>query len=136
MHEPLTIWGPHYTLQEKLDRAILNYDKALSLKGPNYPDANYNKSFLMLLFGDYLDGWKAHEWRLEMGDLKSKLSSISFPRWCGESNIDGKRILITAEQGLGDFLHFSRYIPMLVDKGAQVILETPKSPKSGRQLSS
>ena len=114
---------------EKLDCAILNYDKALSLK-PNYPDANYNKSFLMLLFGDYLDGWKAHEWRLEMGDLKSKLSSISLPRWCGESNIDGKRILITAEQGLGDFIHFSRYIPMLFDKGAQVVLETPEALKS------
>ena len=111
---------------EELDRAVVNYDKALSLK-PNYPDANYNKSFLMLLFGDYLDGWKAHEWRLEMGDLKSKLSSISLPRWRGESNIDGKRILITAEQGLGDFIHFSRYIPMLFDKGARVVLETPKA---------
>ena len=93
-------------------------------------DARINVAMMSLRNGDYLDGWREYEWRLEMGDLKSKLSSISLPRWCGESNIDGKRILITAEQGLGDFIHFSRYIPMLFDKGAQVVLETPEALKS------
>ena len=113
----------------EFNQAVQSWQTALLLDSA-CSDAHINIAMMSLRNGDYLDGWREYEWRLEMGDLKSKLSSISFPRWCGESNIDGKRILITAEQGLGDFLHFSRYIPMLVDKGAQVILETPKVLKS------
>ena len=110
----------------EFNQAVKSWQTAMLLD-PSCYDARINLAMMSLRYGDYLDGWNEYEWRLEMGDLKSKLSSISLPRWRGESNIDGKRILITAEQGLGDFIHFSRYIPMLFDKGARVVLETPKA---------
>lgn len=113
----------------EFNQAVKSWQTAILLD-PACCDARINLAMMSLRNGDYLDGWREYEWRLEMEDLKSNLSSISLPRWCGEGNIDSKRILITAEQGLGDFIHFSRYIPMLFDRGAQVVLETPKALKS------
>ena len=44
-------------------------------------------------------------------------------------DVSGKRILITAEQGFGDLIHFSRYVPLLIKRGATArILEAPKPP--------
>ena len=45
------------------------------------------------------------------------------PLWLGESDIAGKTILISAEQGLGDTIQFCRYATLAADAGAHVIVE-------------
>lgn len=45
------------------------------------------------------------------------------PLWLGQESLLGKRILIWPEQGFGDALQFSRYIPELVALGADVVFE-------------
>jgi hypothetical protein len=42
--------------------------------------------------------------------------------WLGEGSIDGKTMLVHADEGLGDSIQFARYIPLLADRGARVIL--------------
>jgi ADP-heptose:LPS heptosyltransferase len=42
--------------------------------------------------------------------------------WRGEGPIEGKTILVFADEGLGDTIQFARYIPMLAARGARVIL--------------
>ena len=42
--------------------------------------------------------------------------------WFGEENIEGKTILVCADEGLGDTIQFVRYAPMLKALGARVIL--------------
>src|ERR1700735_5302210 len=42
--------------------------------------------------------------------------------WLGEGNIEGKTILVCADEGLGDAIQFVRYAPMLTALGAHVIL--------------
>jgi len=42
--------------------------------------------------------------------------------WRGEEEIEGKTILVCADEGLGDTIQFARYAPMLAERGARVIL--------------
>jgi hypothetical protein len=56
-----------------------------------------------------------------------KLPSATYPKfplpvWLGGENIEGKTILICADEGLGDTIQFVRYVPMLVERGARVVL--------------
>ena len=113
-----------YTLGEGRE-ARRYYDRALSAD-PAHPLANWNKSLLLLLLGDYLEGWALYEWRLKSDDAGSKYPSFSEPAWRGDEDIQGKRLLIHAEQGLGDMLQFCRYAPLVLERGAEVILEVPR----------
>jgi ADP-heptose:LPS heptosyltransferase len=42
--------------------------------------------------------------------------------WLGDGPIEGKTILVFADEGLGDTIQFARYIPMLAARGARVML--------------
>jgi hypothetical protein len=48
------------------------------------------------------------------------------PLWTGAGEIAGKTILLHAEQGYGDTIQFCRYVPLVAERGARVILEVPK----------
>ena len=48
------------------------------------------------------------------------------PLWLGAEEIAGKTILLHAEQGFGDTLQFCRYVPLVAELGARVVLEVPK----------
>ena len=50
------------------------------------------------------------------------------PQWDG-APLDGRRILIQAEQGYGDTIQFLRYLPMVRGRGGQVVLECPPALK-------
>jgi hypothetical protein len=52
------------------------------------------------------------------------------PAWLGEDNLTGRTILLHAEQGHGDTIQFIRYVPMVIARGARVLLEvqTPLQP--------
>ena len=45
------------------------------------------------------------------------------PAWLGEDNLTGRTILLHAEQGHGDTVQFIRYVPMVIARGARVLLE-------------
>ena len=48
------------------------------------------------------------------------------PLWLGKGSLHNKTLLVESEQGFGDVIQFVRYIPMLENIGAKVILEVPK----------
>jgi tetratricopeptide (TPR) repeat protein len=108
----------------RLDEALASFDRAIALK-PEYATAYLYKAFLKLLAGDFGEGWKLYEWRWKDKQLKNHARNFTQPLWLGDQPVAGKTILIHTEQGLGDFIQFCRYAPMVAAMGARVLLETP-----------
>jgi tetratricopeptide (TPR) repeat protein len=110
---------------KKFDDALGCYAAAIRIK-PDFADAYWNLSLLYLLMGDYRRGLQLYEWRLKKDDLKHNYPVFAQPRWSGFM-AEGKTLLVYGEQGFGDVIQFARYLPLLVDKGAKVVLLVPKS---------
>lgn len=104
----------------RMDEAIAAFDDVLAT-APDYRDAAFNKSLTYLLKGDYEKGWPVYESRWKRAEFKTKPNPFGKPPWLGQRDIRGKRLLVVAEQGLGDTLQMLRYVPLLVERGAIVI---------------
>jgi len=104
--------------------ALENYERAIALD-PSCALAYWNRSLIYLRQGDYARGWHDYEWRwqAETLDLSKKRRDFPQPVWTGHGSLQGKTILLHAEQGFGDVLQFCRYAPLVAQRGAKVILE-------------
>ena len=127
-HEAWTNKGVTLHELKRYDEALAHYDKALSLK-PDYADASWNKSLTLLLQGDFENGLPLYEsrWDSEKVSETSGKRIFNKPTWVGVDSLAGKTILIYGEQGLGDFIQFCRYVKLVAELGANVILEVPQS---------
>lgn len=92
---------------------------------PQYVDAYWHKALSQLSGGDYEMGWQNYEARWFKKNATKPLYG-NIPRLETLQNIAGKKILIWAEQGLGDTIQFCRYIKMLVELGASVTFVVQK----------
>src|SRR6185369_1431954 len=70
--------------------------------------------------GQFAEGWPGYEWRLRQADSKPRAFGV--PLWNG-AHVPGARILIHAEQGLGDTLQFARYATMVKERCGYLIFE-------------
>jgi tetratricopeptide (TPR) repeat protein len=114
--------GRAAALQDLLrpEEALASYDEAIRL-APDYAQARYNKGLCLLQLGRFEEGWPLAEWRRR---LAQPLGARQFraPLWQGAGSLAGKRIVIHPEQGLGDTLQFSRYVRLLLERGADITL--------------
>jgi hypothetical protein len=79
---------------------------------------------IQLIQGNLTSGWIEYEWRWRIQDFSFYNRKFSSPMWHGEP-LNGQRILLHSEQGLGDCLQFLRYLPMVQAAGGIVVLEIP-----------
>ncbi len=109
---------------KQYDDALNAFDHAI-LISKEYATPYLNKSYLKLLLADYAEGWQLYEWRWKNNQFLKSLREFDQPLWLGDTPIEGKTILIYPEQGLGDYIHFCRYIPLVQALGAKVLVEAP-----------
>ena len=107
-----------------LDKAMTCFNKALEIK-PDYAEANYNLGLAFLLKGDLKRGWKGYASRWDCHLLEKKRRSYEVPLW-KDQVIKGKTLYLYPEQGLGDFIQFVRFLPLIENYGGCVIAEAPK----------
>jgi tetratricopeptide (TPR) repeat protein len=81
---------------------------------PDDPVLHLNLGIVQLLTGKFETGWTDYEWRFRAGAVQ--IPPCSQPRWNGE-DLDGRTLLIRAEQGVGDTIQFCRYMTMIAAKG-------------------
>ena len=109
---------------KRLDEALASYQGALALRH-DYAPAHWNEALWRLLMADFDRGWEKYEWRWELADELWGFGSkpaFAQPAWDGTGDIAGKTVLLHAEQGYGDTIQFCRYVPLVAEKGATVIL--------------
>jgi hypothetical protein len=104
----------------RADDAIVACRKAVELS-PSFAKARSNLALILLGTGHFREGWKEHEWRWKCNP-KFKPRNFRRPQWDG-SSLAGKTILLHAEQGFGDTIHFCRYVPLVARGASRVILE-------------
>jgi tetratricopeptide (TPR) repeat protein len=104
----------------KTSEALESYKRATEVK-PDYADGHLNYSFALLEAAKFDQGWSEFEWRWKCGQLPPRGLDIS--EWTGDS-LEGHSLLLYAEQGMGDALHFMRYAPMIKERfGGKIYVE-------------
>ncbi|MGA2442359.1 MAG: tetratricopeptide repeat protein [Tepidisphaeraceae bacterium] len=121
--EALLNYGQALCDSRHFDDAIAAFRKAIALR-PDDPAAHFHLSGVLLLTGNFSDGWREYEWRLLKPDFGIAKTRFPQPRWTGQ-DLAGKRIFLHAEQGAGDIIQFSRLAALLSQRGAQTILACP-----------
>jgi hypothetical protein len=96
--------------------ALPLYRRAVALD-PGYVDAHSNLAMGLLLTGDFENGWRELEWR----HRRPGRSRPDAPQWQGEG-FAGKTLLVMAEEGHGDSIHFMRYLPATAARGGNLIV--------------
>lgn len=114
-HEGYYNLGVIYELLEKNELAMDYYNKAISNNNDIY--AHWNKSLLLLLNGDFKNGFVEYEWRKKRKEYIDP--KFSRPSLLGRIAF-GKKVLVCDEQGLGDTIHFFRYLKLLKETGCNV----------------
>jgi tetratricopeptide (TPR) repeat protein len=120
-----TVLGVIHARLGQLDKAIA-LQKSVLEKEPGHVLARWNLSIHQLEAGELPEAFDNYEARWDWSDFPSERRSFDMPRWQGE-DLDGKRVLVWREQGVGDEIRFSSILPDLIATGARITFEC--SPK-------
>jgi tetratricopeptide (TPR) repeat protein len=94
--------------------ALAHLQRAVALN-PQEPKYQLDLGLLRLLLSDYAQGWEGYELRWQFTQERRESRPIlPGPPWRGEP-LAGKTLLIWGEEGQGDVLQFSRFVPMMAD---------------------
>lgn len=111
--------------EQRDDEAMECLDKALRIE-PDFIGAQFQKGVIALSHGDYKTGWPLFELRRQRTD--ASLSGVryqEYPAWNGEPT--DKRVVLWAEEGLGDTIQMLRYVPAAIEKCPNLVLEVQPS---------
>jgi tetratricopeptide (TPR) repeat protein len=107
----------------RLDDAVAAFRHTIAL-APQNGNAHHGLSIIMLLRGELPEGWDEYEWRWRSTEVQPR--RLTGQEWLGEP-LNGRRLLIHAEQGFGDVLHFCRYLPLFRERIGRALFLVPQA---------
>ncbi|KAA0677028.1 tetratricopeptide repeat-containing protein [Azospirillum brasilense] len=89
---------------------------------PGHPAAAFNLGLLDLAHGRLATGWAGYDARFRARELSGAARAVPVPAWAGEDP-SGLRLLVWAEQGIGDEIMFASCLDELIAPAAAVVVE-------------
>ncbi|WP_207458736.1 tetratricopeptide repeat protein [Azospirillum sp. SYSU D00513] len=120
--------------QGRFDDAMETHAEALR-RAPDMPILHANRSLTLLIEGLFEEGWRAYEQGLHCEGSPRTRRAFPQPRWDGRPFRNGK-LLIWAEQGIGDEILYASLLPEVMAAGTDCVLECDARlvPLFGRSL--
>jgi tetratricopeptide (TPR) repeat protein len=97
------------------------YKKAFEMM-PDEPTIPYNYALTMFCYGNLEEAWKHYRSRWEVERSASPVRAFPQDLWDG-SSLEGKKIVLYGEQGLGDEIRHASMVPDMLKMGAEVHVE-------------
>ncbi len=107
----------------RTEEALVSFERELALN-PNRVMAHFDRALCLLVIGRWAEGWAEYEWRKKRDDPLGIWTGDG-TTWTGREDLNGKILLIYAEQGFCDTLQLCRYALRAEAKGARVVILAP-----------
>jgi hypothetical protein len=116
LHNLAVIHYERVEIEESIDAA----ERALMMK-PEMTGAHFARAEALLIKGDWERGWEEYEWRFRIADAARMMPPTDKPQWDGKPLGEGT-LLLVADQGFGDVIQFSRYIPWVLERCPETVI--------------
>jgi tetratricopeptide (TPR) repeat protein len=101
--------------------------RALLAADPDDADAEFNLALAELMLGDHGRGWAHYEARWRGATPQPPLPPSAIPLWRVGETLEGRAVLLQAEQGLGDTIQFLQFVPRAIAACGRVAIQLPVS---------
>jgi len=110
---------------KRYEDAIVSYDNAIQINlDSENPKFYYNKALLLLQLQKFAEGWNLYQRRWEIKHHFSKKLNTNIPYWNRQNTKSESKILLWAEQGIGDQIFYFGMLKNFADIDARVTLST------------
>ncbi|MGA3000407.1 MAG: glycosyltransferase family 9 protein [Acetobacteraceae bacterium] len=116
--------GMMLKIEGRFDESLAAYDRAIG-RSADDPQIKVNRALVLLHAGHWEEGWRDYELRTSLPGYAVVSTASALPLLSTDSSLDGKHVLVWHEEGFGDTLQFSRYLPLLAKLGATVTASVP-----------
>ena len=114
--------GNCYMYLKQFEKAIQSFETIMTAD-PQLLSYHFWIAWCYFSLGEWDKAWPHYEYRREAEYGAKHFDIKEENRWNGIDSLEGKKIVVYCEHGLGDYIHLVRFVPELKELGADVYLD-------------